>query len=131
MHIIMLWKFQVVLTPLATTTESIGTNSYTSSDPIEATLVMNKDATYQYQLFSSVANNAEINQNLPSSGSDTDTTSNEEADSTVSPALSSIGNIDRYITTEMDTKLAKLFDREYIYNNNGTHLNGDIHDNSM
>ena len=122
---------RIIPTPLATTTESKGTNGHTSSDPIEATPVMNKDATYQHQPCSRVTNNAVTNQGQSSSDSDTDAASNQEADSTVSPAPSSIGDIDGCMPTEMDVKLAELFDGECVRNNGSTYLNGNIHDDSL
>ena len=38
------------------------------------------------------------------------------------------GDLDGYKTTQMDIKLAEIFDGEYVRNNDGTHLDGGIAD---
>ena len=38
------------------------------------------------------------------------------------------GDLEGYKTTQMDIKLAEIFDGEYVRNNDGTHLDGGIAD---
>lgn len=67
----------------------------------------------------------------PSPPKASDASNYQDNDVSSSPKFNTTGDLDGYAITDMDHKLAELFDGEYVHNNDGPHLDGGIEEDKI